>query len=225
MSMATPFANPMFRDDTREDTREDAKVEASCELPTEFGHFRVYVFTRPGESAEHLAIVSGDVWGREQVLTRVHSECLTGDVLGSLRCDCRVQLEKGLRRVAAEPAGIVLYLRQEGRGIGLTNKIRAYRLQQTRGLDTVDANKALGFPDDLREYDIAAEMLKTLGVRSIRLLTNNPEKIRQLREEGIRVDDRVEHFFEPGDHNRDYLRTKAARSGHLLPTLPLRREE
>jgi GTP cyclohydrolase II len=191
------------------------RVVARAELPTRHGHFTAVAFLNNHERAEHLALVRGEVAGREEVLTRVHSECLTGDALGSLRCDCREQLELGLERLAREEAGVLLYLRQEGRGIGLVNKIRAYALQEN-GLDTVDANRALGFGDDEREYAVAAAMLRALGVRSVRLLTNNPYKIVELERHGLRVAARVPHAVAANDHNRLYLATKARRSGHLL---------
>ena len=190
-------------------------VEAAADLPTRFGDFRVLVFSNDKDDRENLAIVRGDVWAAENVTVRLHSECLTGDVLGSLRCDCRDQLERSLLHMGGLPRGIVLYLRQEGRGIGLTNKIRAYALQQQRGLDTVDANIALGFRDDERDYGIAASILRTLGVRSVKLLTNNPDKVRQLVAQGIPAE-RIPHSIEPNLHNRAYLETKARRSGHLL---------
>lgn len=192
------------------------RVEASADLPTRHGAFRVLVFSNDQNDGENVAIVRGDVWGLDGVDVRIHSECMTGDVLGSLRCDCRAQLEGALAHVGALPRGIVLYLRQEGRGIGLTNKIRAYALQQEQGLDTVDANLALGFRDDERDYGIGVSILRTLGVRSVRLLTNNPDKIRQLVALGMPVRERVPHAFAAGPHNRSYLETKALRSGHLL---------
>lgn len=195
----------------------DLQVEIAsvAALPSRFGDFKIYVFSNNQDGKEHLAMVHEDVFGANDVVTRVHSECLTGDVLGSLRCDCRDQLERSLRHVGALPRGIVLYLRQEGRGIGLTNKIRAYGLQE-RGLDTVDANRALGFDDDLRNYNIAAAMLRTLGVRSIRLMTNNPDKVHKLEREGIVVRERIPLAIPANPHNRSYLATKARRSGHLL---------
>lgn len=192
------------------------RVEASADLPTRFGAFRVLVFSNDQNDGENVAVVRGDVWGQDAVPVRLHSECLTGDVLGSLRCDCRDQLELALRYMGGVNFGVVLYLRQEGRGIGLTNKIRAYGLQQERGLDTVDANLALGFQDDERDYGIAASILRTLGVRSVRLFTNNPDKTRQLASLGMPVVERVPHSIEPSLHNRAYLETKARRSGHLL---------
>ncbi len=188
---------------------------ASANLPSQFGSFRVHVFADESGGKEHVAMVHGDVFGMEDVPTRIHSECLTGDVLGSLRCDCRPQLERALARVGQMPRGVVLYLRQEGRGIGLANKIRAYELQE-RGLDTVDANLALGFGADERRYDVAASMLRTLGVRSVQLFTNNPDKIAQLEGLGVRVSARIPHEIQCGEHNRAYLETKARRSGHLL---------
>lgn len=191
------------------------KVVGVAALPTRFGDFRVVAFWNNRDSKEHIAVVHGDVLGQERVLTRLHSECLTGDALGSLRCDCRDQLGTALTRIAAEPCGVLLYLRQEGRGIGLTNKIRAYALQD-RGLDTVDANLALGFRDDERDYAVAAHMLASLTVKSVRLLTNNPKKERELQQLGIAVAERVPHVIPPNAHNRGYLATKAHRSGHLI---------
>jgi GTP cyclohydrolase II len=160
-------------------------------------------------------MVHGEVMGSEDVPTRLHSECLTGDVMGSLRCDCRDQLEVALQRLGAMPRGLLIYLRQEGRGIGLINKVRAYALQD-RGLDTVDANLALGFRDDERDYAIAAHMLASLNVQSVRLMTNNPNKISQLEQHGIRVRGRIPHVMPPNDYNRFYLETKALRSGHYI---------
>lgn len=194
----------------------NARIEAAATLPTRSGTYRIYVFSNDRDAAEHVAIVRGDVWGASDVPVRIHSECLTGDVMGSLRCDCREQLENALARIAELPRGIVLYMRQEGRGIGLTNKIRAYQLQEERGLDTVDANLALGFRDDERDYGIAVAMLKTMGVRSVELMTNNPEKVRQLDVLGMPVAKRLSHAVRPGVHNRGYLSTKARRSGHLI---------
>lgn len=185
---------------------------AESDIPTEYGDLRVVVY-REGE-VEHLAIVHGDVSGSEDLLVRVHSECLTGEVLHSLKCDCREQLDLALKRIVEAGRGVVLYLRQEGRGIGLGNKIRAYALQ-AQGYDTVDANRALGFGDDLRRYDIAAFMLEDLGVRSIRLMTNNPAKVEALAKHGVVVNGRVEHLAEPHEGNRGYLESKQRRMGHL----------
>lgn len=192
-------------------------VEASSPLPTRHGTFEVYVFRYDDEpDKEHLAIVSGGVRGASDVSVRVHSECLTSEVLGSLKCDCREQLEFALGYIARQSPGVVLYLRQEGRGIGLTNKIRAYALQ-SHGVDTVDANRQLGLPDDTRRYESAAAMLEHLGVRSVRLLTNNPEKISALRALGVVVRERVPVLIEPNAHSRGYLRTKVVRMNHSLP--------
>ncbi len=184
-------------------------------LPTRFGSFQSVVF-RDQDGKEHVALLRGDVRGQENVMMRVHSECMTGDVFTSLRCDCRAQLELALERLAAQTCGMLLYLRQEGRGIGLGNKMRAYALQE-QGLDTVDANLALGFADDERDYTVAAQMLQQLGVGSVQLLTNNPDKVAQLRRHGVRVGTRIPHITPPNGHNDAYLRTKAERSGHMLP--------
>lgn len=197
-------------------SRREVRVEIAsvASLPTQFGDFRCYVFRNDRDATENVAMVRGDVFGATDVPTRLHSECLTGDVMGSLRCDCRAQLERALADLGGRPRGLVLYLRQEGRGIGLASKIRAYGLQE-QGLDTVDANLALGFRDDERDYGIAAAMLRTLGIRGVALMTNNPDKIRQLESACIAVR-RVPHEIAPGRHNRRYLETKARRAGHLL---------
>ncbi len=188
---------------------------ASASLPSEFGDdFRIVAFENPVDRQEHVALVLGEVDGAEDVLVRMHSECLTGDVLGSRRCDCRAQLHAALRRIEENGSGVLLYLRQEGRGIGLTNKVRAYALQDA-GLDTVEANEALGFADDLRRYEAAVGMLKALGIEGVRLMTNNPRKVAALVEHGLRTE-RVQHELPPTHHNVDYLRTKRDRSGHLL---------
>ena len=191
------------------------KIAAIAELPSRFGQFHIVAFYNNKDFKEHVAIVQGDVTDAEDVPVRVHSECLTGDALGSLRCDCRDQLESALRMIGGMERGIVLYLRQEGRGIGLVNKIRAYGLQE-HGYDTVEANLALGFRDDEREYSVAAHMLHSLHVKSIRLITNNPRKIEDLTRHGIQVNGRIPHVMAPNDHNRFYLETKALKSGHLM---------
>ncbi|HVP14035.1 MAG TPA: GTP cyclohydrolase II [Terriglobales bacterium] len=191
------------------------KIVAIADLPTRFGQFQIAAFLNNRDGKEHVAIMHGDVFGRANVLTRLHSACLTGDALGSLRCDCRDQLEESLRIIGREPCGLVLYLQQEGRGIGLINKIRAYQLQD-RGLDTVEANVALGFRDDEREYAIAAHMLDSLKVRSIRLLTNNPRKVEDLTRYGITIAARIPHMIPPNQYNRFYLETKAIKEGHFL---------
>ena len=196
-------------------TRVCVKVVAVADLPTRFGRFRIVAFWNNRDAKEHVAIVHGDVVGAGSVPVRLHSECLTGDVMGSLRCDCRDQLVEGLAAVRRHERGLLLYLRQEGRGIGLVNKIRAYALQE-QGLDTVEANRALGFRDDERDYAVAAHMLHSLEIRSVRLITNNPEKMRQLSQHRVPVVDRIPHVIPANDFNRFYLQTKARRSGHLL---------
>jgi GTP cyclohydrolase II len=193
---------------------------AVAELPTRFGDFRVVAFTGDPQAKEHLALVRGEVRGASRVPVRVHSECLTGDVLGSLRCDCGEQLTASLEGIGKLPLGVLLYMRQEGRGIGLTNKIRAYALQDW-GHDTIEANRLLGFGDDQRDYRVAAQMLLALGVRSVDLMTNNPAKIRGLREHGIQVVGRIPVQVPPNRHNSRYLDTKEKRAGHWLsPVTP-----
>ena len=198
------------------------RLDSEARLPSRFGDFRVVAFTGDPSGREHLALIRGEVRGRQDVPVRLHSECLTGDVLGSLRCDCRDQLIESLQTVGAMEQGIVLYMRQEGRGIGLTNKIRAYALQD-KGHDTIDANRILGFGDDERDYEVAADMLRALGVESVRLMTNNPAKVRGLREHGIPVTERIPVVMEPNRHNAGYLETKKRRSGHLLDRATLGR--
>lgn len=191
---------------------------AEASLPTDFGEFRIIAYRDIPTGKEHAAIVKGDVRDAQDVLCRVHSECLTGDMLHSKRCDCGAQLEEALRRIDEEGCGIVLYLRQEGRGIGLIDKIKAYGLQE-QGLDTVDANLKLGHPEDARTYDAARDILKDLGVASIRLLTNNPHKVDSLRDLGFAITERVAHEVDAHDVNREYLRTKKERMGHDLTRL------
>jgi GTP cyclohydrolase II len=188
---------------------------AVAALPTRFGQFAVAVLCVEGMTAESIALMRGRLDGDAIPLVRLHSECLTGDVLGSLRCDCGEQLQASLELIAQQEAGVLLYLRQEGRGIGLANKIRAYALQDT-GLDTVDANLALGLPVDRREYASAAAILRHLGIRRVRLLTNNPLKHSALELHGISVVERVPLMVPPNPANQHYLRTKADRMGHLL---------
>ena len=188
-------------------------VEAA--MPTAFGDFHVVGFRSLIDDKHHVAMVKGEVSGQPDVLVRVHSECLTGDVFHSLRCDCGQQLEDALLRVEQEGTGVLLYLAQEGRGIGLLNKLKAYKLQE-QGLDTVDANLELGMPADLRDYGIGAQILVDLGLSSLRLLTNNPKKIVGLEGYGLTVTDQVPIEHPPGAHNKDYLRAKARRMGHLL---------
>jgi GTP cyclohydrolase II len=194
------------------------RIVSIADLPSRFGRFQVVGFWNNRDSKEHVAVMHGNPIGRENVLTRLHSECLTGDALGSLRCDCRDQLEIGMRAIAAEECGVMLYLRQEGRGIGLTNKLRAYMLQD-RGLDTVEANLALGFRDDEREYSIATHMLASLRVGSIRLITNNPRKVEELTRLGVKLTGREPLVIPANEFNRFYLDTKREKSGHLLDPL------
>jgi GTP cyclohydrolase II len=191
------------------------RVAAVADLPSRFGEFRIVAFWNNRDAKEHIALVHGDVMGVEDLPTRLHSECLTGDALGSLRCDCRDQLEVSMRKIGSQERGAILYMRQEGRGIGLINKVRAYALQD-RGLDTVDANIALGFRDDERDYAVAAHMLASLNVASIQLMTNNPNKVGQLEHLGIRVTSRIPHVMPATEYNRAYLETKATRSGHQM---------
>ena len=191
------------------------RVEAVAHLPSRFGRFHIVAFWNNRDGKEHIAMVHGDVMGSEDIPTRLHSECLTGDVMGSLRCDCRDQLEVAMKKIGAMEGGLVLYMRQEGRGIGLINKVRAYALQD-QGLDTVDANLVLGFRDDERDYEIAAHMLASLNVGSVRLMTNNPRKIEELARLGILVNGRIPHVIPATEWNRFYLETKATRSGHEI---------
>lgn len=188
---------------------------ASCQLPTPWAVFRLHAFVDPASGKEHLAIVLGDISTDEPVLARVHSECLTGDGLFSQRCDCGAQLETALRRIAEEGRGMVLYLRQEGRGIGLVNKIRAYQLQD-EGADTVEANERLGFPADMRRYDLCQPMFRYFGVRVLRLMTNNPRKVQALEKFGVTVSERVPLQVNRNPYNEGYLSTKAAKLGHWL---------
>lgn len=188
---------------------------SEADIPTERGMVRTVVFRDRRNGREHVALVVGQVTDKEGVPVRVHSECLTSEVFGSLKCDCREQLDRALDFVSQAGVGVVLYLRQEGRGIGLGNKIKAYALQ-AKGYDTYEANRQLGFADDLRSYDIAAEMLRSLDVRSVDLITNNPLKIAGLVEEGIPVRRRIPSRTEHNPHNVGYLKTKRERTGHLI---------
>lgn len=187
----------------------------SVDMPTEFGHFRLRMFRSESDGLEHLAIVKGDPASSDKpVLIRVHSECFTGDVLHSARCDCGSQLEAAMRAIEKEGCGVVLYMRQEGRGIGLANKLHAYALQE-KGLDTVEANERLGFSADLRDYGIGAQILSRLGINEIRLLTNNPTKVVGLEGHGLKIVERVPIIIPPGEFNRRYMETKREKMGHL----------
>ncbi|MEH6943218.1 bifunctional 3,4-dihydroxy-2-butanone-4-phosphate synthase/GTP cyclohydrolase II [Bacillus sp. JJ722] len=189
--------------------------EASVQLPTDYGQFQLIGYSNIVDHCEHVALIKGDIHKEESALVRIHSECLTGDVFHSKRCDCGPQLDHALQILENEGAGVVLYMRQEGRGIGLLNKLRAYELQE-QGFDTVEANEKLGFPPELRNYALCAQMLKDLGIKKIRLLTNNPEKIYGLTEYGINVTDRVSIQISAVKENENYLSTKKIKMGHLL---------
>ena len=191
--------------------------ESICAFPSQFGAFKIYAYHNALNNTEHIAIVKGDPqeFKEHPVMVRMHSECLTGDALGSLRCDCRMQLQAALKMIETAGSGVVVYLRQEGRGIGLVNKLKAYSLQDM-GLDTVEANEKLGFPADLRDYGMGAQILNDLGVSQIRLVTNNPRKIAGLKGYGLEIVDRVPLLIEANDYNSGYLATKAKKLGHLL---------
>ncbi|GIN57692.1 riboflavin biosynthesis protein RibBA [Lederbergia ruris] len=189
--------------------------ETEINLPTEYGHFRLVGYSEKVTGQEHLALIKGDLHTDEPILARIHSECLTGDILGSYRCDCGPQLHAALKQIEKEGRGILLYMRQEGRGIGLINKLKAYNLQE-QGFDTVEANEKLGFAADLRDYRLSAEMLKDLNVQNVRLLTNNPKKIAGLEERGLNISERVPIQMPLKEENRQYLETKKDKLGHLF---------
>lgn len=199
----------------RNKTEQMIKREVEINLPTEFGDFKAIGFSNVLDEKEHVALVKGDFAGGEPVLVRVHSECLTGDVFGSARCDCGLQLHAALSQIEKEGRGVLLYMRQEGRGIGLINKMKAYKLQE-EGLDTVEANEQLGFAPDLRDYGIGAQILKDLGISKMKLLTNNPRKIAGLKGYDLEVTDRVALQMPHNKNNEDYLKTKKSKLGHML---------
>jgi GTP cyclohydrolase II len=209
----------LIRDDADHDCSEGGgicvRIVAIADLPTRYGDFQIVAFHSPSDGKEHAALVRGDVLGKEKVPVRLHSECLTGDAFASLRCDCREQLELSLQEIGRMEMGLILYLRQEGRGIGFENKIRAYQLQED-GLDTMEANEALGFRTDERDYEVAAHMLYSLKVGSIELISNNPDKISDLRSHGVKVEGRIPIVIPPNPYNRRYLETKRRKGGHLL---------
>ena len=192
----------------------DENIPADARLPTSHGNFRIRVFHEE-TGLDHVALTLGDMEGPDPVLVRVHSECLTGDAFGSLRCDCGPQLDSALRQISERGWGALIYLRQEGRGIGLHAKIQAYHLQD-QGADTLDANLKLGLPGDARNYDIAAQILKSIGVTRISLLSNNPDKVEQLQKHGINVEERMPLLAGIGEDNREYLKTKLERMGHEI---------
>ena len=195
----------------------DTIVECAsiAKMPTKYGEFKAHCYVNKITGEHHVALVKGDIGDGKDVLCRVHSECLTGDVFGSMRCDCGQQLETALKMIEAEGRGILLYMRQEGRGIGLVNKLKAYKLQE-EGMDTLEANIALGFPGDMREYYVGAQILREIGVKSLNLLTNNPDKVYQLEDYGISINKRVPIEIEANVYDLFYLQTKRARMGHLL---------
>ena len=215
MGLPKPSVDDILRDMADKTVR----VSAVAELPTRFGEFQVVAFHAPNETKEHAALVVGDIAGAEDVPVRLHSECLTGDAFTSFRCDCRQQLETAMETLQRLGKGAIRYLRQEGRGIGLENKIRAYQLQEA-GYDTNEANVQLGFKADERDYRIAADMLRAMGVKSVRLISNNPDKARDLQQHGIRVSGRIPIEIPANKYNASYLETKRVKSGHLLPEVP-----
>ena len=194
--------------------------EACAKMPTKYGEFQIYGYVNDITGEHHVALVKGDLTDGEDVLCRVHSECLTGDTFGSLRCDCGLQLQSAMKKISEEGRGVLLYMRQEGRGIGLINKLKAYELQE-QGMDTVDANIALGFAPDLREYWVGAQILRDLGIKSLRLLTNNPDKVYGLEGFGLEIKERLPIEIEPQKYDIRYIRTKQQRMGHIFKEIDL----
>jgi 3,4-dihydroxy 2-butanone 4-phosphate synthase/GTP cyclohydrolase II len=194
------------------------KCAVETKLPTPFGEFRLRAYENEIDDLTHLALLMGKPEGKDEVLVRVHSACLTGDALHSMRCDCGQQLEGAMERVAREGEGVIVYMHQEGRGIGLLNKMKAYHLQDSEGLDTVEANQRLGLAPDLRDYGIGAQILKELGLRRIRLLTNNLTKVVGLRGFGLEITERLPIEVEPNGHNERYLKTKQQKLNHVFET-------
>jgi 3,4-dihydroxy 2-butanone 4-phosphate synthase/GTP cyclohydrolase II len=191
------------------------RIVALANFPSKYGSFKIVAFENNKDGKDHIMVIKGNVESAENVLTRVHSSCVTGDVLGSLRCDCGDQLKEALRMIEQEGQGVLLYMQQEGRGIGLTNKIKAY-MYQDKGIDTYDANLLLGFPPDQRTYELAAAMLKKFRIASVRLMTNNPQKIRDLEEFGVKIKARIPIEISPNKFNRFYLETKKEKFEHIL---------
>ena len=201
--------------DIREVNVTVAEVPSQAKLPTTFGDFSIRVFHEDSTGFDHVALTLGDMTGPDPVLIRVHSECLTGDAFGSLRCDCGSQLEEAMRLIAKEGIGVIVYLRQEGRGIGLLNKIKAYHLQD-KGADTVEANEQLGFDPDVRDYSICGYIFNHLGISDVRLLTNNPKKVQALKDMGVTVSERLSIQTGENSHNEAFLAVKARKLGHLF---------
>lgn len=219
MAIPGPIIDQLLKENENHDCPDApeicVRIVAIADLPTRFGDYQVVAFWNNFDKKEHAAFVHGDIFEKEDVPVRLHSECLTGDAIGSLRCDCREQLVESLARIGKMDRGIVLYLRQEGRGIGFVNKIKAYQLQDA-GFDTVEANEKLGFRPDERDYDIAAHMLMSLHVKSVKLLTNNPDKLKDLQLHGINVVARIPVVMPPNQFDKFYLETKQKKLGHIL---------